>query len=109
MTEDYGSPLMVRSIWFQWLISFILELLPERVVKVYMARKPSRILRKLNAAVMYKRCLTVLTREIEKLMDQSFKERLSPTDGKLLLEYTKFIADIRAMEELDGKDQSGKK
>lgn len=74
-----------------------------------MARKPSRMLRKITVGVMYKRCLTVLTREVEKLMDASFKERLSASDGKLLLEYTKFIADLKAVEELERQEEPGGK
>lgn len=58
-------------------------------------------IRRANIGRMYRRCLTVLTREIERLMILSHAGALEPADGKLLLDYLKYVTELKAIEELE--------
>jgi len=53
--------------------------------------------------------MTILARDIEKIMDLSYSERLSPADGRLVLEYTKFIADLKALQEAERLEKEKEK
>ncbi len=57
--------------------------------------------RKANIGKLKRKCLTILTRDIEQLMALSYRMKLEPAEGKLLLEYLKFLTEAQALEELE--------
>lgn len=63
--------------------------------------KISRRIKGVKLELLYKRAYTILIREIDRMLDKSFKEELAPAQGKLLLDYMKFIQDLKALKELD--------
>jgi hypothetical protein len=63
--------------------------------------KISRRIKGVKVELMYKRAYTVLIREIDRMLDKSFKEELQPQQGKLLLEYLKFLQDEKASKEVE--------
>lgn len=48
--------------------------------------------------VLRRQLLTVLKREIYRLMDESFKEKLSDFSSKNLINYIKLLQDLQAQE-----------
>ena len=74
----------------------------------------TRRLRKIvDVEHMYKQAMTVMRRDIEKLMDKSFKSKLSRDEATALIAYLKLLNEMKALEELsqmekDKKDEPNK-
>lgn len=50
--------------------------------------------------------MTALARDVEKLMDKSYEGQLAPQESKALLDYLKFVADLRALEAADKAEKA---
>jgi hypothetical protein len=72
------------------------------VVSKRRSQAPRR-LRSVDLSVLSKQCRTILAREVERLLDASFVEKLSKDDTASLMAYMKFLPDLKKQEtaELD--------
>ncbi len=56
---------------------------------------------------LHRRTITILSREVERMMDKSFVEGLTPQESKVLIDYMKFIQELKALADLEAKPEAG--
>lgn len=61
--------------------------------------------RKVNIRKLKRLCLTVLKRDIEQLLEISYTNKLDATEGKLLLDYLKYLSEAIALQDLEKLEQ----